>query len=436
MDDPTLAPSTPVPASQPSPPVRHLALRLSLLAALVNCQPSEPFLTEYLLNVKGFTQEELATNVWPWATFGSFLFLLPFGLLAELVSARHVIMLGLLCREATRVLLIWGQSIQEMQLVELAYAGGVAAQAIYFAYIYAAAPPEQHARLTSLVHAAYHAGNVVGALGAEALVNGSVDSSWRGAGLTKLFYLSWAFTTCGLVAFAALPPPRHDLPDSLAARLARDGRSAACRSACSLWETLTARRWLLWYALAGGGAAVVGNYFQLLLANTGAAHIAYGLLEAGVEAGAVVGALAAMRLEGCVRRHPVAFLAASSLLRGGALALAALVATPGAGTATPFALNIFAATVYGLQQAAGCAQLAASARGLGQYALLFSANSLVANGAACVLGWAGALAGWNASRFFYAAAAAMGLLAAAAPLVRGQSWDGEQTLVRSAAWEG
>ncbi len=74
------------PAQRSNGPERGFAatvLALCLVGFLVNCQPSEPFLTMYLENVKNISDHDLDTYVWPTDTYSSFLFLLPIGLLAE-----------------------------------------------------------------------------------------------------------------------------------------------------------------------------------------------------------------------------------------------------------------------------------------------------------------------------------------------------------------
>ena len=201
-----------------------LALRLSLLGFLVNCKPSEPFLTQYLLTNKHISSDDLEAHVYPWSTIGSFLLLLPAGLAAEHFGSRRVIFCGLLCREATRVLLILGEGVPAMAAMQLSYAGAVAVDAVYFAHIFAAAPPSAYAALTSIVYAAYHGGNVLGSLlgqGALAL--------WPAlaADLRPLFIASCATTTLGLGAFFLLPPPRARRPPSLASVLRGEGARAA-----------------------------------------------------------------------------------------------------------------------------------------------------------------------------------------------------------------
>ena len=110
---------------------------LFLLCAVgffVNFQPSEPFLTQFLLENKNLSEADLDTYVcnaepsvlclasilrfggvcryvWPVDTYGSFLFLLPVGLLAEKIGYLKVILLGVLAREATRMILLFADSV-------------------------------------------------------------------------------------------------------------------------------------------------------------------------------------------------------------------------------------------------------------------------------------------------------------------------------------
>ena len=48
-------------------------------------------------------------QVFPYATWGAFFFLLPVGLLADSLGPLPVILCGLVAREATRLLLLFGE---------------------------------------------------------------------------------------------------------------------------------------------------------------------------------------------------------------------------------------------------------------------------------------------------------------------------------------
>ena len=234
----------------------RLSARLCVIQLLINLKPSEPFLTEYLLRTKHFTDSELAIRVWPWSTFGAFVLLLPLGLLAESIGCRAVIFIGLLAREGTRVMLIYGTSVPVMAAMQCTYAASVAADAIFFAYVFQVADPPQYTLLTSIVLATYHMSTFLGAVVAQSLV-------WTVPGLaddvTPLFYLSWAFVTLGLAAFPLLPPPCREPPPSLASLFVANRPRVAFAELSALYRPGESRRWLFWFLLAGAGNVSHGS---------------------------------------------------------------------------------------------------------------------------------------------------------------------------------
>ena len=391
-----------------------LAARLCTLGFLVNCQPSEPFLTSYLLHTKNLTDTQLSSEVWPWSTTGTFILLLPAALLAEVIGARPVILAGLVCRECARVILIFAEGVPWMAAMQLAYAGGVAANAIYFSYVYTAVTPEHYATITALVLAAYHAGNVVAALVAQALVSYVPAVA---ADLTPLFYLSWGFTTLGITSSLLLPPPAREPPIALARQLLRHGPRAALVELCEVYRPPEVRAWLCWWLLGSSVQTVVMNYFQLQLseASIGGDAVPYGLLEASIELSLVVGSLSAPLMAGVVHRWPAAFMGLTSALRAAAYMLSAAGATHKV-VVLPFLMNPIAATFCALQQAVGSSIVAAGLTGTHRYALVFSANTLLANGIAAILGNIGASLRWTANPYYWAVGFIQLSLVALAPL--------------------
>lgn len=398
---------------------RQLTLRLSLLGLLVNCKPSEPFLSVYLNETKHLSEVELATRVYPYSTLGTFAFQLPFALLAECIGCRPVILLGLMCREATRAMLVFGEGVATMAVMQLLYSAGVCTDALYFAYVYQAAPHDQYKRLTAIILAAYHFGNVLAALLAEALVR--LIPTLR-ADLTPLFYLSWATTTLGLAAVALLPPPLHTPPPSLAYHVLRSGGRRTFRELAALYAPRTSLLWLGWFLLAASGQAIVLNYFQLQILRSAGdeAFAPFGLLEALLEAGLVLGALFALSAAQPAASRPAAFVTLTSTIRGAFLALAALTAQGGGSSVVPATLNVAAAGVFGMQQAVASSHLAGTisraATTASRFPLLFGVNTLLANGVAAALGAAGAAAGWSANAYYWAASVMLGALVVGVPV--------------------
>ena len=110
-------------------------LKICLIGFFVNFQPSEPFLTRYLQEYKDISDRELDDYVWPFDTYGSFLFLVPVGLLAETIGYRKTIFVGLVLREMTRVILLYAPGIYWACAMQLTYAGATSINYVYYAYV-------------------------------------------------------------------------------------------------------------------------------------------------------------------------------------------------------------------------------------------------------------------------------------------------------------
>jgi hypothetical protein len=196
------------------------------------------------------TESELDNRVWPVDTYASLLLLLPLGLLAEgdLLGYRGVILLGVLCRQATRVLLLFGSGLGAMQAMQVTYAAATSCEAVYLAYPFVAVHPVLFLPASVAVRAAVHLGNAVGSAVGQTLV-----SFWPGMPLKLLFWLSWAFATAGLLAVAALPPPRST-PRSLWRRPAAAPPPPAAKGLAG------AVRFLPFYRRGSGGSDGRGGY--------------------------------------------------------------------------------------------------------------------------------------------------------------------------------
>jgi hypothetical protein len=75
-----------------------------------------------------FTEDQVNDEVYPWSTYAYLPFLLLLGPFAELFSYRIAILFGILGRVATRIMLLYGTSLLEMQLMQVAYSLGTAAE--------------------------------------------------------------------------------------------------------------------------------------------------------------------------------------------------------------------------------------------------------------------------------------------------------------------
>jgi hypothetical protein len=110
-------------AGPPLPSRLRTLIPLWFVSFWLNCKPSEPYLAKYLMEWKGLSEDQLNHDVWPWSTYGALIFMLPVGLLAEVVGYRPTIFCGLFCRELTRGLLVFATGVFWMAVMQLTCAG-------------------------------------------------------------------------------------------------------------------------------------------------------------------------------------------------------------------------------------------------------------------------------------------------------------------------
>jgi hypothetical protein len=77
---------------------------------------------------KHFTENQINNEIYPFSTYAYLPFLLLLGPYAELFSYRIAILVGILGRVATRLLLLFGTTLFEMQLMQVTYSLGTAAE--------------------------------------------------------------------------------------------------------------------------------------------------------------------------------------------------------------------------------------------------------------------------------------------------------------------
>mmetsp|Transcript_15014 Transcript_15014/g.19473 ORF Transcript_15014/g.19473 Transcript_15014/m.19473 type:complete len:471 (+) Transcript_15014:126-1538(+) len=271
-----------------------LLFRLSIVGFLVNCQPSEPFLTRYLIQDKDVTEGQLDDLVWPVDTYASLLFLLFMGFLAELVSYRAVIMVGLACRQITRLLLLFSTGLMPMQLMQATYAAATAAETVYFAYPYAVVDQELFLISTITVRASAHIGNAIGSGLGQILV------SVFHVELRTLFFFSWGFTTLGVCAFTLLPYPKSNrlIDQSFTQLWVKNGPSAVLSDVSSIYHDAGQRVkrsafasplaiWSVWWVMGTVTSQIFINYQQNFV-YVSDAHAPFGLIEVIMELGQAV----------------------------------------------------------------------------------------------------------------------------------------------------
>jgi len=374
---------------------------MCLMCFFINCQPSEPYLTKYLRTVKNISEADLDTYVWPSDTYASLVFLLPLGAVAEVVGYRAVIFAGLICRQLTRVVLIYGEGLHLMVLMQVTYAAASGANTIIYALVYTLVGRDEFARSTAMVFSAVHMGRVTGSGAAQLMVD-VFDCR-----LVELFYASWAFTSLGCAAFLTLVVcgPRRDHPSvpapaSLVSILGKDGAGALAAQLKALYAPSEVRWWSLWWVFGYSQYYVVVNYYQNIFTNIDPDG-SFGVAEVTIEAAAIVGSVAPTYLRGCCVEMgpPYAITVMSFLLAG----LWLVITLAQSSLALSITLNAVAFGCCTALYAHACATIADKLDDP-RYAVVFSCNAMLSLVVASIAVAVGSSMGFTTNAYFVMAA--------------------------------
>ncbi|XP_045874334.1 thiamine transporter 2-like [Meles meles] len=132
-------------------------------------RPSEPFLIPYLSGPdKNLTSSEITNEIFPIWTYSYLVLLLPVFVLTDYVRYKPVIILQGVSFIITWLLLLFGQGVKAMQVVEFFYGMVTATEVAYYAYIYSVVSPEHYQKVSgycrSITLVAYTAASVLAQL--------------------------------------------------------------------------------------------------------------------------------------------------------------------------------------------------------------------------------------------------------------------------------
>ena len=114
-------------------------LLLCLYGLFKEFRPSEPFLTEYLIDPRwvNLSKNDLYSNVYPVYTYATFALVLPVFLFTDYVRYKPIIVLEGISYIATWILLLWAEGVTAMQIMQVTYGVAVCTEVAYYSYIYA-----------------------------------------------------------------------------------------------------------------------------------------------------------------------------------------------------------------------------------------------------------------------------------------------------------
>lgn len=172
----------------------------------------------YLTDVKGFSGDAVAKDIFPVSIYASLFFYLIAGPASKRMGLKTFVLCGAACRLWTRMILLWGTSLGAMQLMQVVYAAGTSADAILMAYAYAIVGGEETNERGMNVHSSegrrYR--TVTGALSASHLGSYMLAALFgqvafdSGVSYEALFYVSFFSVGAGCVVGCFLPSAPFD----------------------------------------------------------------------------------------------------------------------------------------------------------------------------------------------------------------------------------
>ncbi|XP_026970253.1 thiamine transporter 2 [Sagmatias obliquidens] len=128
---------------------------LCLFGFFSTMRPSEPFLMLYLSGPdKNLTSEEITNEIFPVWTYSYLVLLFPVFILTDYVRYKPVINLQGISFIITWLLLLFGQGVKTMQVVEFFYGMVTATEVAYYAYIYSVVSPEHYQKVSGYCRSA------------------------------------------------------------------------------------------------------------------------------------------------------------------------------------------------------------------------------------------------------------------------------------------
>ena len=180
----------------------------------------------YLTDVKGFSGDAVANDIFPVSIYASLFFYLIAGSASKRMGLKTFVLCGAACRLWTRMILLWGTSLGAMQLMQVVYAAGTSADAILMAYAYAIVGGGETNERGIYVHSSegrrYR--TVTGALSASHLGSYMLAALFgqvafdSGASYEALFYVSFVSVGAGCVVGCFLPSAPFDKGPGLSLR--------------------------------------------------------------------------------------------------------------------------------------------------------------------------------------------------------------------------
>lgn len=148
----------------------RISLILSVFGLLKETRPSEPFITDFIVNFKNITVEQINQDIFPIGTYSYLSQLVVIFLVTDLLRYKPLIILLSACGVTIWSMLLWTHTVVGLQMVEVIYGTYCATEIAYYSYIYAKTEKQHYQAVTSHTRAAVLAGKFIASISAQLLV--------------------------------------------------------------------------------------------------------------------------------------------------------------------------------------------------------------------------------------------------------------------------
>ncbi|KAL3991112.1 Reduced folate carrier family protein [Acanthocheilonema viteae] len=134
---------------------KHVAYFICLFGMIKKFRPATPFLTPFLVSsCKNFTDVQLYSQIYPLWTYSYLVALIPIFFLTDILRYKPIVVLEAMSYCASHAIILWGNKVWQMQLMEIIFGLSTASDIAYVSYMYAVVDQKHFKRITSFVRAA------------------------------------------------------------------------------------------------------------------------------------------------------------------------------------------------------------------------------------------------------------------------------------------
>eukprot|EP01138_Halocafeteria_seosinensis_P011168 gb/GECG01011406.1/.p1 GENE.gb/GECG01011406.1/~~gb/GECG01011406.1/.p1 ORF type:complete len:530 (+),score=45.72 gb/GECG01011406.1/:1-1590(+) len=177
-----------------------------LYVFLKEFKPSEPYLTDYLVYDRGFSQEDTYQKIYPVWTYSALAVAAVVALTVDqLPHYKYLVVLEGLAYLLTRVLIIFGRSVVSQQIMQFTYAVATSTEVGYTSYVYLTLSRRRFHFATGCIRAAQLLGTFSSAGLAQVFIAVAYEGDHKKVPYMTLNWISFASVSLAVIVALMLP---------------------------------------------------------------------------------------------------------------------------------------------------------------------------------------------------------------------------------------